>query len=183
MANTLKRKSLINLLILLLIFILLYVGVTITTLNLTKQIKKTTEDTTPTQILSENKYTNNHPNVEYDPQGQQDIADKINHRTSLSQNDQTVRTQLINDIGNKSGTVYESPQVKITYLQSGDFFQAEILVPDIQTAKADANLWLRNQGLTQQGICNLPLQFYLNYDISTQLRNNHVIFSPLPNGC
>jgi hypothetical protein len=125
----------------------------------------------------------NRPPVQYNEDAQQQLVDKINHKPTLEFSDQKAKQILLASLNNQSGIAYQSPQITIGYLKTGDFFQVEILTTNIQTAKDEANVWFRAQGLSQKGICNLPVQFFLNWNIANQLRNQNIIFNPLPQGC
>lgn len=133
---------------------------------------------TPLAIFSE-------PPVRYDPDGQEKLLEKKINRTPLSSNDATVKSKLLTYLpeGEVSGSIHESRTIRVTYLQSLDLFKVEILTADISAAKNEANTWFRQQGMTQKGICDLPLGFYLNWDVANSLRNSELVFNPLANGC
>ena len=54
---------------------------------------------------------------------------------------------------------------------------------DVELAKRAGTDWFIKQGMSQQGICDLPLQFYLNFDIQLQKPGLKSTFNPLPTGC
>ena len=37
--------------------------------------------------------------------------------------------------------------------------------------------------MSQQGICDLPVGFYLSPDTANLIKNTNFIFNPLPDGC
>lgn len=125
------------------------------------------------------------PPVQYNVQDEKKNLNIINTRPQLSPADVEVRKKIIASIpgGNQSGVVYESSNVRIDYIQPHDIFQGEVLTVNITQAKQEASNWLRSQGLSQEGICILPIEFYLNYPIASQLQDTNTEFSTLPLGC
>jgi hypothetical protein len=117
------------------------------------------------------------------PQNQ--AVENVEHRIPLSQDDFYVKDKILEHLppDAETGTVYQSKNVNIEYISSADTFQAEILTTDIAGAKSDAATWLTSQGMSQQGICNAPISFYLNYDIKSQMGQEANSFNPLPDGC
>lgn len=148
---------------------------------------------TPTPTLSPNETEpsptdsepHSNPPVQHDSEAELKFLDKIENRRPLSDNDAFAKAKIIALLpqGETSGTVYQSGNIRIAYIEPGDVFQIEILTTNIDQAKAEANIWLRSKGISQQGICDIPIQFYLNWDIMQELKGSHIIFSPLPNGC
>jgi|GEM_PF-1279829 len=118
-----------------------------------------------------------------DPQKR--LIDRISNRRPLNQQDQQAKSAILATLPNnaQSGTVYEGQNFIIEYIQAPDLFKVEIGSMDITTVKRQAVAWFLNKGFTQQGICDLPLSFYLNFDMSNQLRNQQTQFDPLPDGC
>ena len=141
--------------------------------------QNTISGVTPSPILQTK------PLVLYDESAQGRLLDKVINREPLKTGDTVARQNIISLLpqGQTSGVIYASQNISIEYVQSADMFTAEILGVDISQAKADANIWLRSEGLSQTGICNLPLMFYLGPDAIHYLEQTHVVFSPLPNGC
>lgn len=111
--------------------------------------------------------------------------EKIENRTPLSPTDEHVKRKILALLppGQNSGVIVESNTMKIEYIGSPDVFQVEVLTTDITKAKLDANSFFRKVGMSQKGVCYLPLQFYLNYDISRQIGEQKKNFNPLPLGC
>jgi len=128
---------------------------------------------------------NQDPPVLYNETDQEKLMDKLEHRETLSSDDAFAKAKILALLpsGEESGVLFQSSNVIIDYTSSADEFQVEILTTNIAQAKAEANVWFRSQGMTQQGICNDPVNFYLNWDVAEQLRGKDVKFSPLPNGC
>lgn len=125
------------------------------------------------------------PPVRYDPDAQEKLLEKKINRTPLTSNDSTIKAKLLTYLpeGQVSGVIHETDTIRVEYLESLDLFKVEILTRDITGAKNEANTWFRQQGLSQKGICDLPLGFYLNWEIANTFRNTDLVFSPLANGC
>jgi hypothetical protein len=119
---------------------------------------------------------------EDDPQKK--LLDYVQNRKPLSTDDEQVKFEILSTLGGSQSTIlYQTPNVKVNYIRSADMFQAEILTTNIAIAKMEAGSWFENMGLSKEGICNLPLSFYLNYEIKMQLGEDAASFNPLPNGC
>ncbi|MGI8420163.1 MAG: hypothetical protein ACR2LN_06010 [Candidatus Levyibacteriota bacterium] len=128
---------------------------------------------------------NGHPPVMYEQRAMDKILKAIEDRKTLSQDDVVAKANILSLLppGQQSGSLYYNSDISIEYIHSADLFQVEVLTTDIKTAKDEANVWLRAHGLSQEAICILPVEFYLNYDIANQLRQSNITFSPLGNGC
>jgi hypothetical protein len=128
---------------------------------------------------------NGKPTVLYDSAAQDKLINSIKERKSLSQSDMVAKATILAQLpaGQQSGILYTTPLMQIEYIHSADLFQVEILTTDLKSAKNAANVWFRARGISQEAICTLPVEFYLNYDIAKQLRQTNIIFSPLGNGC
>jgi cell division septation protein DedD len=129
--------------------------------------------------------TKTNPPIQYEAGSAQKMIDRLNNRIPLSQSDQAARSKALSLLpeGELSGVLYRSQTVIIDYTNAADQFQVEILIVDIAQAKNDATIWLRSQGFSQQGICNLPVVFYLSRNVLNQLRDKNYIFNPLAEGC
>jgi hypothetical protein len=119
---------------------------------------------------------------EGDPQKQ-----RINYMQTtepLSVEDERVKFELLSTLGSSNSAIlYESSNITVDYVRSADIFQGEIRTKNIDSAKAEAVAWFREQGMSDKGICNLPLNFYLNYDIKMELGEEANTFNPLPSVC
>lgn len=113
------------------------------------------------------------------------LVTREEQRTPLSQADIQAKNQILKLLpsGQNYGTVYSSNNIDIEYVQSLDLFDVNILTPNVASAKKEAENWFKKQGMSQQGICNLPLGFYLSPAVANLLQNTNFIFSPLPDGC
>lgn len=125
------------------------------------------------------------PAVQYDTEKSKELLNKLKYRSSISQNDVLAKEKILAQLpaGQRSGTLYKTENIIIDYVNSANIFQVEILTTNINSAKSEANAWFSSQGMSQQGICSYPVQFYLNYDVSQSLRDSNVKFNPLAEGC
>lgn len=123
------------------------------------------------------------PLVKYDSQASDKLIDKVQNRVSLSTSNALARKTLIDSLGDKSGVLLLNDKIKLEYLVAPNIFQVEILTNDINQAKQEAVEYLKAKGLSSDGICNLPLMFYLNTEVTLQLTGKNIIFNPLPDGC
>lgn len=82
----------------------------------------------------------------------------------------------------EEGIVFKSNNVAITYVYLLDSFESEILTTNIDLAKAEAEDWLQGQGLSKQGICDFPLNFFLSASVVDQLPQG-TTFDPNPKFC
>ncbi len=121
--------------------------------------------------------------VKYSASATKKMLDNLNNPKPLSVQDQSTRERLINSLGNKSGVFVQNTLYHIEYVKAANQFMIEIKSTDIQVAKTEAVEWLIQQGFSQEGICNLPVVFYLNSQVSRQLSGQDIIFSPLAEGC
>lgn len=143
---------------------------------------------TPTQTVLptvENVPNNQISIVRYDEAAEEQLLEKMNTRQLLSKEDTVAKAKIISLIPGDidSGIVYQTNTLKIDYVSNPDIFRVEILTTNISQAKAEANVWFRQQGLSQEGICNMPVMFYLNSEVSDKLKDSGTVFSPLANSC
>lgn len=143
----------------------------------TQIVQKTVITQTPTNVLSPNKFQ---PTITQNPQ--QQLLNKVSERTNLSSTDATIKSKILSDVP-ISEIVFQTPDVTVEYIQSFDLFQGEINTPNVNAAKIEVITWFLNQGMSQQGVCNLPLSFYLNFTVKSQLPDDGNNFNPLPLGC
>lgn len=152
----------------------------------------TTQDTdivrTPTRVqapqpTSQPAFTN--PPVPYDVDAQNALLDKKINRRQLSPTDRQLKREILALLpeGQIAGIVHESNTVRIEYIESLDLFKVEILTINVAQAKDEGDVWFKAQGMSQQGICDLPLGYYLNWEVANQLRDTNFVFNPLPKGC
>lgn len=136
----------------------------------------------PTQVLDQ-PTPYNKPAVMYNVQGQKKLVELDKERATLSSSDQSAKDALITQLGGKSGTLTEESTYKATYTKFDDSFEVEIRSVDIAQAKQNAISWFLGKGISQTGLCQLPLSFYLSSTIMAQLQNLNLTFNPLPDFC
>lgn len=113
------------------------------------------------------------------------LLDRFENREPLSQSDTQAVANILKILppNEKSGIMYESGAIRIDYVASADIFQVEILTTATEQAKAEGAVWFKSRGLSQKGVCEYPVQFYLNFEIGRQLKETGTLFSPLAPGC
>ena len=118
-----------------------------------------------------------------DPQSR--LIERVKNRQPLSQSDLAAKDYILSrlKVGSKSGQLYTSETVHIEYISSADLFQAEIMTNNVEKAKLEAVQWFKDQGFSQDAICNYPVSFYLNYEIKLSLDESAETFNPLPPDC
>lgn len=107
-------------------------------------------------------------------------------QASLSQSDELARENILNKYlngTNQSGIVYKSTSVQVEYIADANIFQAEILTKNVYAAKVETEYWFHKQGLSQAGLCKLPLIFYLSLPVKESLPTNGSNVNLLPDGC
>ncbi len=122
-------------------------------------------------------------NVPYNPEDQKKTIDIIENRPELSEQGKYVRQGIIARLNNNSGIVHETSSYRLEYVKLPDTFMAEIFTLDVNKAKQEADLFLKEQGFSSHDICYLPLVFYLNSSIMKTFSETNQEFSPLPIDC
>ncbi len=120
------------------------------------------------------------------PENKQDsFLEYVKNRRTLSESDASTKKQILALLPPEedSGVLYQTPTISIEYVHEPDLFQVEILTEDIPAAKNEATTWFKAKGMSQEGICLLPVQFYLNYDVANELKKTNITFNPLSDGC
>ena len=123
------------------------------------------------------------PEVNYNSDQSKKLLEIIADRPTLAANDQAARKTIIQSLGNKSGVLVQDPGYQIEYIKAANVFHVEIRTVDFEEAKQSATAWFSKQGLTLDGICKLPVVFYLNAATKDALRGQQIEFDPLPGGC
>lgn len=121
----------------------------------------------------------------YDPTQTEKGLDYFSNRKSLSQQDQKAKENLFKKLGEGEATIgvlYSTDNFKIEYIPAPNDFEVEIKTTSIALAKNEVSSWFKSFGFTEEGICNLPVFFYLGPGVREQLLPN-TVFSPLPPGC
>lgn len=122
--------------------------------------------------------------VTYNKEASDELLRIVRERPSSPvTSDSAVRENLISSLGNASGTLFVSEQITIEYVLTPNTFQIEIKTINVDAAKEEAISWFISQGISEQGICYLPVAFYLNFDVSQSLESTDYTFNPLPEFC
>jgi hypothetical protein len=123
--------------------------------------------------------------VVYNDTDEEKLLKVIQTRPPLSDEDRLAKANILSLLpeDETSGIVYSSSNISIEYVYLPDVFLVEILNDKFSEAKTEADLWFKTKGMSQQGICNAPVEFYVNHDVAEELRGKNVIFSTLPLGC
>jgi hypothetical protein len=177
--------------VLLLIFAvsLLIIIITITVMSFFPSQQKQllpTPTITQYQSLSPTKpFEGESPAPIYDKTAQDILLEKTLNRKQLTTEDALAETKIVSKLPETktSGVLYESQNITIDYTSGVNLFQVEILTNNIEQAKKEAVSWFLLQGMSLDGICNYPVQFYLSYDVLQSLRATSTVFSPLAPGC
>jgi hypothetical protein len=124
-------------------------------------------------------------NMFYDATAGDKVADLAENRRVLSDEDIQAKDAVLQELfaTEASGYVYTSPTIKIEYVNSADEFVIEITTTAIDGAKKEAVDWFLSKGFTNDGLCKIPILFYLNNDVAQSPELASQIFSPLVPGC
>lgn len=136
--------------------------------------------TIPTSFISNPKLP-----VRYDKPTFDKLVDRVENKRQLAEEDIAAKNRILSILpdGKTSGVLYNSPEIIIDYTSGVDLFQVEILTTNIEGAKEMGAMWFIEQGVSQKGICDLPVDFYLNWEVANELRGRNITFSPLAEGC
>lgn len=121
------------------------------------------------------------PTVEkfsYLPKETERMLEYVKKELPLSQSDTLIRRRLIAQVNNESGVLYETQDFLIEYVKTPDVFMVGVKTEDIESARKDATDWFLQQGISDQGVCRLPVVFYPQF---VPLKKTP--FNPLPIGC
>lgn len=123
------------------------------------------------------------PYITYSEDKRNQLIDIMKNRPQVSGADQTLREKLISQLGNKSGVITQTPDYVIKYVKAPNIFQVQILTTEYIKIKTQATEWFINQGFSQDGICKLPIQFFLSAKVKDSLQDSIENFNYLPEGC
>lgn len=129
---------------------------------------------TPINIVPQN-----NPPVLYNTEKSEQLERIFQTRPALSAPDKFAKDKLIQ----KPNPLFETEEFYIEYLSAPDEFMVEIKTKEIGKAKEEVEAWFVQQGFSTDGICKLPVVFYLNYEVAESLRGVDMEFDPLPLGC
>ena len=164
------------------ILVILVVAIAVITTDSKNNLPKEVPPQPSPTITDESSFV---PPPIYNQRAQDRLLAKIENRKALSEQDAAAKIQILKFLptGQKSGVIYESPNIRIDYTNGADLFQVEILTTKLNSAKEEGNKWFRDQGISQQGICDLPIDFYLSWEVAQVLQGKYVSFNPLAPGC
>jgi hypothetical protein len=120
-----------------------------------------------------------HPPVLYDTESSARMLDLVENRVPLSPSDEVVKAKL----SKRENPVHETETYSMEYISSADEFLVEIRTMNINQAKEESVAWLLKQGVSEDGLCHLPVVYYLNSDTANSMRDMNIRFNPLPPGC
>lgn len=143
----------------------------------TTPVPTLTPTPTPSQTLPTVK------KIKYNISSQEKLGNYLKNRTQLSETDRQARAALITSLNNQTATVMSTSEYTLMYIKSADMFLVEIKTPSITVVKQDIAGFFKEKGISYEGMCYLPLSFYLNPSTAQTLRNSNIQFNPLPLGC
>lgn len=165
--------------------ILIFIGILLLVMALqglkNKPDNQNREGLSPTSAIHQGSRTDN--SINYEKKGVEKLLLEATTRPTPSQNDTQLREQLIHGLGDRSGTLLQTSTFNLEYVKAPNDFEVEIKTTDVSQAKLDAIAYFENKGFTNDGICKLPLMFYLNQEIAQEYRQTNQIFSPIPDFC
>lgn len=123
------------------------------------------------------------PEIAYSPDQLEQDYERIINKQPLSQSDSQIRTRLIASLNNQSGYLEETSEYRIEYVKAPNLFMVEILSNDAAQAKEASLNWFKEQGLSDSGICNLPVSIYLSSEVSQSFSSQNQKFDPIPEEC
>jgi hypothetical protein len=108
---------------------------------------------------------------------------RIITRSELSSTDLQVKEKLLKSLAGKSGIITTEAGFQIEYVKSADSFMVEVTQKDPELGKKEAEKYFLDVGLSQEGICTLPVVFYLSSSLQKELLDSGKMFNPVPTGC
>jgi len=111
------------------------------------------------------------------------VVTHLENRKTLSTNDEQVKAMLIRETSTDSSVVSTTPDYVVEYVTGIDFFHVQITTIEIEKARREAMNWFISQGMSKEGMCAIPIVFYLSPDVATQITGTNVTFNALPDGC
>jgi hypothetical protein len=125
----------------------------------------------------------NNSSLHYDKKGVEKLLLDATTRPTPSQSDTQLRQQLIQELNEKSGTLLQTPDFNLEYVKAPNDFEVEIKTTNVSQAKLDAISYFKDKGFSNDGICKLPLMFYLNSTVAQSYRQTNQTFNPIPDFC
>jgi len=119
----------------------------------------------------------------YNEVSQSKLIEMLLHPPLLAPNDALIKNRFITSLNGHAGDLYATTNVTVSYLPSVKEFEGEIKTINIDLAKKEAVDWLKSKGMSQDGICHLPLEFFLNTFVARDPHVQGITFDTLPPGC
>lgn len=156
------------------VFLLGFVG--ISSLKLNKSSMSSTR-TTPTPLENRPQL----PSI-LDTKKTNQAISILQNKPQLSAQD-TAAKQKLAAAADTTEFVYGSPEFSVYYLKHDGTFQVEVNSLDVTRAKNDAASWFVSKGFTLDGLCKIPVIFYLGPAPLQIAQQKNMQFNPLPNNC
>jgi len=125
------------------------------------------------------------PPVEYLQIANDQIERLVNEKRPLAESDQRAfeeikRNMVTDQFGNH--IIQRTPDYEIDYINNPSggrgVIQVKLTADFFPAAKDNATKWLQQQNLSNDAICRLPTQFYLDKPVAEKLRGQDMIFDP-----
>jgi len=158
------------------IFFLLLLGVTF--LESLKKKNSPTVGKEPSQ-----KSTRPIPTIIYDQKSSKKMLEIAINKPTLPPRDLSIRNSIIDDLADPVTEIFKSELIQIKYVKGPNDFEGRITSIEITQAKLEAINFFKARGLSEVGICNLPLVFYPSIEIKEDLQRNGTVFEFLPDFC
>lgn len=164
------------------LFILILIGITFLESLKNGGEDTSTESPSPTSTASNERKIDD-PVVEYSKESTDKLLVVVTTRPTPGLTaDKTLRSQIISELDGNSGIINSTNSYRLEYVKAPNDFEAEIITTQISKAKEDVISFLRQKGFSDEGICKLPLMFYLNFEIAKSIPDNEK-FGPYPDFC
>jgi hypothetical protein len=121
----------------------------------------------------------------YDAEAERIMLEKAENRKQLAEADLQAVNTLLSKLpaGKTSGELFTSPDFVIEYIKSPNIFMVEIKTIEIERAKKAVVDWFAQQGMSQDAICNYPIDMYVSGEVKEHLEKERVAISTIPTGC
>ncbi len=164
------------------IFFLILLGVTILESLKSREVLDRESFPTPTLVEINRQQT---PLVErYEKEGSKKLLNYLKTRPTPSlPSDSQTKARLIKEIPGGSTIITSNATFKIEYVEGPETFEVEIKTVEFDKAKNEAVGFLKSQGFSEEGICKLPVVFYLNYEVSLEMATGAKKLNPIPDFC
>lgn len=163
------------------IFILIIIGITF--LEGLKDVQKPKVDQAATD-KSNNSSINTSINLKIDKQASDKLLEIVEKRpTPVLFSDKASKEKILAPLNNSSGIIFSNENYRLEYYKSPNSFEAKINTKNVASAKEEVIQYLKGRGLSEDGICKLPLLFTLSVDVSKYIISQRIEFSPIPSFC